>query len=91
MLQIVWYALKRSSAAGNVKRAQSGCPGIHAELFDNHTGPPRSHKGLTDSFFQYRGKLRGRPRGLPSPWLAQARQGLGPQSSPARVLAKLPL
>jgi hypothetical protein len=80
MRQIVWYALKRGSAAGNVKRTQSGCPGIHAVT----PGPPRSRQGLTDSFFQYRGKLRGRPRGLPSPWLAQARQGLGPQSSPAR-------
>jgi hypothetical protein len=51
MRQIVWYALKRSSAAGNVKRTQSGCPGIHAELFDNHTGAAEELPGPHGFFF----------------------------------------
>jgi hypothetical protein len=64
MRQIVWYALKRSSAAGNVKRTQSGCPGIHAELFDNHTGAAEELPGPHGFFFPLSGQAQGPPHGF---------------------------
>src|SRR5262245_19726048 len=54
------------------------CAWVNSKPFGNdaHTGPPRSHQSLADSFFECGRNRGGRPRRLPSP-LARA--------SPART------